>query len=77
MTISEFCRALEEATSADPNTLKEGDVLADLPSWDSMSIVAVLAMADQQGVTLSGNDIRRCKTVGDIRLLFGDKVGDN
>lgn len=41
--------------------------LADLPEWDSLAALGVIVMCDTDyGVTITGNDLKDCVTVGDI-----------
>jgi acyl carrier protein len=41
--------------------------LADLPEWDSLAALGVIVMCDTDyGVTITGNDLKECVTVGDI-----------
>lgn len=41
--------------------------LADLPEWDSLAALGVIVMCDTEyGVTITGNDLKECATVGDI-----------
>lgn len=41
--------------------------LADLPEWDSLAALGVIVMCDTDyGVTITGNDLKECATVGDI-----------
>jgi acyl carrier protein len=41
--------------------------LADLPEWDSLAALGVIVMCDTEyGVTITGNDLKECVTVGDI-----------
>ncbi|MFN7906026.1 MAG: acyl carrier protein [Pseudobdellovibrionaceae bacterium] len=42
-------------------------VLQDLAQWDSLAVVSIIAMLDNDyNLWLSGNDIRESKTVGDL-----------
>ncbi len=75
MTRSEFLRELEEQMEIPANSLKENQVLTDLESWDSMATVLFIALADEKvGVTVSGNQIAKAKTVHDLLSLLGDKL---
>jgi acyl carrier protein len=41
--------------------------LGDLPEWDSLAALGVIVMCDTEyGVTITGEDLRSCVTVGDI-----------
>jgi acyl carrier protein len=42
-------------------------LLADLPEWDSLAALGVIVMCDTEyGVTITGDDLKRCKAVSDI-----------
>ena len=57
--------------------LVAGDTrLADLPEWDSLAALGVIVMCDTEyGVTLTGNDLKNCVTVGDILARVHAKKG--
>ena len=75
MTISQFLRELEEALEIDSDTLEVSQNLSDLESWDSMSALIFMALADEKlEVAVNGNQIAQCETVGDLLALLGDKV---
>ena len=41
--------------------------LDSLPEWDSLAALGVIVMCDSDyGVTITGDDLRACITVGDI-----------
>ena len=45
-------------------------LLADLPEWDSLAALGVIVMCDTEyGVTITGEDLKRCKMVGDIYAI--------
>ena len=75
MTRNEFLRELEEQMELPANSVKENQVLTELESWDSMATVLFIALADERvGVTVSGNQIAKAKTVHDLLSLLGDKL---
>lgn len=50
--------------------------LADLPEWDSLAALGVIVMCDTDfGVTITGNDLKDCVTVGDILARVLAKKG--
>lgn len=50
--------------------------LADLPEWDSLAALGVIVMCDTEyGVTITGNDLKNCVTVGDILVRVHAKKG--
>ena len=58
------------------NILDEGSVvesanLRDYPSWDSLAILSIVAMADSKfGFTLTFPDVRTLTTVSDLWTFF-------
>jgi len=55
------------------DAVKESDILRDFESWDSLSALSILAMADSSfGIHMTAQDLRAIKTVADL-LAFFDK----
>ena len=51
----------------EPVPIAEGTLLDELPEWDSLAALGVIVMCDSDyGVTITGDDLKACKTVGDI-----------
>ena len=72
MTKVEFLRQLEGQLEVKPGSLDESQRLSDLECWDSMAAVVFIALADEQlGVTVSGDQIARAKSVNDLLSLVG------
>lgn len=67
MTKNEILRALEDALDLDQNLLSLEMNLTDLKEYDSMAKLAVIVLADDEfGKKLTGEQIRKFVTVGDI-----------
>ena len=50
--------------------------LADLPEWDSLAALGVIVLCDTEyGVTITGNDLKSCVSVGDILARVYAKKG--
>lgn len=48
--------------------------LADLAEWDSLAALGVIVMCDMEyGLTITGEDLKNCMTVGDIYKLVAAK----
>lgn len=57
-----------------PGSVSGETPLTSLAVWDSLALLSVLAMADMEyGVTLTGGEVRECKTVADIYQLILSK----
>lgn len=77
MTKSNFFLLLDEMLELDPGTIQSGQTLADIPKWDSLAIMGLIAMLDEQfGISVPATKINECRTVDDIAALAGDKVVD-
>lgn len=58
-----------EASAVAPETL-----LADAGSWDSLAIVSTIALLDEHGVEVTGQQLAACVTVADVLKLAGVEV---
>jgi acyl carrier protein len=74
---AEFLVQLAETIEADTNTMSDSTVLKELPRWDSMRLLEVIALVDEQlGMNLKANELANCETVGQLVGLLGDKLSD-
>ena len=56
----------------DPVEVSAATVLAELPEWDSLAALGVIVMFDMEyGKTITGNDLKTCKTLQDLFALLG------
>uniref|UniRef100_Q01X45 Carrier domain-containing protein n=1 Tax=Solibacter usitatus (strain Ellin6076) TaxID=234267 RepID=Q01X45_SOLUE len=74
MTKSEMLRLIEDSLDLPAGTLHENQVLEELSSWDSMAAILFMGVADEIGIPVSGDQIARSKTVGDLLSLLGDRI---
>lgn len=75
MTKCEFLRLLENQLELPEDSLTESQALADVESWDSMSAVLFIALADERlGLTLGGNQVAQARTLDDLLSLLGDRL---
>lgn len=75
MTRQQFLRELEASLEIDAGTLARLQTLEDPTYWDSMSALTFMALADEKlQVTLSGDQVVRCKTVDELLALLGDRL---
>jgi acyl carrier protein len=66
---------LAQVIEADIGTMSESTVLNELPNWDSMRLLEVIALVDEQlGVNLNANQLAKCETVGQILDILGEKL---
>ncbi len=70
MDREQFLRRMEEALAAPRDSLAETHRLEDLEGWDSIGILAVIAVIDEHyGVTLGAEAIANCQTLADLALV--------
>ena len=70
--ISKFTIAVDFQDQID---IKGDTVLADLPEWDSLAALGVIIMFDSDyGLTVTGDDLKKCATVGDLHALIQAKA---
>jgi acyl carrier protein len=74
-SVDEFVRNFEGAVEGvAPNSLTPDADFHDLEQWDSLAALSVLAMIDGEYETeISGNELRRCKTLGDLYTIIQSK----
>ncbi len=72
-----FLRNLEEVLEAREGSLTGSEVLETLPAWDSLTILAFIAMADAKyGVVMTPAKIIEAKTVSDLGQLVEAAPGN-
>ena len=63
---------LADTFDCDVENLRAELVLEDLENWDSMTKLALIVLMDDEfGKTLTSNDIKNFKTVGDVMAYMG------
>lgn len=74
----EFFQELDEVFELDAGTIQPGDVFRDLPDWDSMTFLGLIAMVDEKtGVTLDPGDVLDCKSAHDLFCLVEQRQQKN
>jgi acyl carrier protein len=75
MTKADFIPCLAATLEADPMHFSESTVLGDLPHWDSMRLLEVIVLMDEQlGVNLNAGQLSKCQTAGQILALIEDRL---
>ncbi len=75
MTIEAFIEKFSFAIEAEDGALKPETRFKELPIWDSLNALAVIAMADADfNVSLSGQDIEQNDTIGDLWRVVESKT---
>lgn len=76
MTIDDFIEKFAFAIEAEEGTLKPETRFKELPNWDSLNTLAVIAMADADyGIALTGGDIQNSQTIGDLMKIAQERLG--
>lgn len=74
MTQNEKLAMLEELMELDEGTLKPDTLLKDIEQYDSMTVLSVIVMMDDEfGVKLDSKTVKGFVSVGDI-LAFMEKA---
>lgn len=75
LTKAEFYMELETLLEMERGSIKGTESLADLPNWDSMAILAFIALADMKlHEVASPASLTACRTVPDLAHLFPGKI---
>jgi len=70
MTKDAFLLRLQEEVQIE-QTLKETDILEDIPEWDSLAMLAVLSVFDENGSSIEVSELDECKSIHDILKKAG------
>ena len=75
-SIQQFIDKVEkEIDGISPGTLKPETNYRDLPEWSSMHALVLIALAETDyNVTLTGEDLRGCKTVQDLYTIISKRT---
>ena len=78
MEILEFVNNLSDVLElADSSILKLETKFRDLEEWGSMSVLSLIAMADEEyGVELEPEEIKKAQTIEDLYNIIKTKKGE-
>ena len=72
MKIDDFLNELKETLEIDDVELNEETNLKELEEYDSLSVLSIIAMIDENfGKRISGQDFQSITTVGSLMELIG------
>ena len=72
MTTEEGIAMLEDILEVEQGSLRPETMLSDIPEYDSMAKLSIIVMFDDElGKKLTGEMLRKFKTVGDILAAMG------
>ena len=67
MTTAEKIALLEEVMELEEGTLQQDDVLEEYDEWDSVTILGIISLIDEEfGKTVTGKEVRDIKTVSGL-----------
>ncbi|MBZ0224263.1 MAG: acyl carrier protein [Dokdonella sp.] len=76
MNADDFIEKFAFAIEVEAATLALDTRFKDLPNWDSLNTLAVIAMADADyGASLTGSDIQNSQTVGELMQVVQGRMG--
>jgi acyl carrier protein len=76
LTADSFCEKLAQVL--DLEAVEPASVIQDLPDWDSLAALSVVAMLDSRyGVHIGSSDLKRLGTVQDLMNLVASLKGSN
>ncbi len=71
MRREEFLERLHEVFEADPGSITGDDRLQQIPGWDSLTFLGLIAMVDERcGVSLEPRQVLACQSVDDLFRLI-------
>lgn len=72
MDKQKFLEMLTEILEADAGTIKGDEDLESLSNWDSLAVITFIAAVDEKmNFVVSGDQLSKAKTVGDLMALVG------
>ena len=72
MQKNQFLQLLDELIEVELGTLKGPELLSNLESWNSLTILGFIALADEKfDIAVSAKRLNECKTVDDLICLLG------
>lgn len=72
MDKQKFLEMLTEILEADAGTIKGDEDLENLSNWDSLAVITFIAAVDEKlNFVVSGEQLSKAKTVGDLMALVG------
>lgn len=64
----------EQFDDTDVSEIKSDTIYQDLEEWSSLTAMSIIALArTQYGKTITGREVRSCKTVEDLFNLIASK----
>jgi acyl carrier protein len=75
MKRSEFLNLLDDVIEAEHGTVTGSERLIDIPKWDSLAVLSLIAAVDSNfRIQLSADSLAACQTVADLEKLLDGHV---
>jgi acyl carrier protein len=75
MTRADFMPQLADTLEAEPESFSEATILEQMRNWDSMKLLEIIALVDEQlDMNLNADALARCETAGQICDLIGERL---
>jgi acyl carrier protein len=72
---NQFLLSLDELFELEPGALTGSETLDSLDDWDSLAVISLMALVDEQfGISLQPRQIAECTTIADLMGLVGDRI---
>lgn len=75
VSVNDFIDKVKEALEIDDSTITPQTGIKDIPNWNSMNALILIAMFETDyDTTLTGDDLRQCNTIEDLYNLLPANV---
>jgi acyl carrier protein len=75
MNKQEFLKELEDILEIDSGTLTEDEMLYNIVSWDSLSVMAFIGFVDESlELTLDAIKVNEAESISNLIALIADKL---
>lgn len=75
MTRADFLRVLDVFFDLPTGTLNGTEVLKDLPGWDSLKLVELIALVDDQfGISVPVDQLAKTSRIEDLIASLGERL---
>ncbi len=75
MTKSEFYATIDDILELPLGTIKGDELLASLPTWDSLAVVSYIATCNGLfGIVIPGDNVKKTRSIPDLLALVAKHV---
>ena len=77
MTKTEFYATIDDILEVPLGTIKGDELLAALPTWDSLAVVSYIATCNGLfGVVIPGDNVKKTRSIQDLLALVAKHIED-